>query len=140
MPALRIDIRDKMIELVAALPGIGTDNVSPHKLDKVEKANEASVYLQATDSAKGAMRGVREREQRVNVSIFLEDATDAEAKASDHLNALESAVEAARRSNGFGTISGCHLESASLAHDPNSRGKRADLHAVFLFEFSEQIL
>jgi hypothetical protein len=139
MPALRIDIRDKMIELVAALPGFTTDLVAAHKLDKVELSNQASVYLQGLDSEPAANRGVRKRDQRVNVSLFLEDDTDAEAKGSDLLNTLEAAVETTRRATGFGGISGCYLESANVAHDPTSKGKRADIHATFLFEFTEAI-
>lgn len=139
MPALRIEIRDKMIALTAALPGIGSDNVSAYKLDKVEKGNEASVYLQGVDSEPAASRGIRKRDQRVNVSLFLEDAADAEAKGSELLNDLEAAVEVARRALEFGEISGVHLESATVAHDPTSKGKRADLHATFLFEFTEAI-
>lgn len=140
MPALRIDIRTKMIDLVAALPGIGSDNVSPHKLDKVEKGNEASVYLAPVDSEPGAMRGQRKRDGRVNVSLFLEDATDAEAKGSTLLNTLEAAVETARRAAEFGNVSGVYLESATVAHDPTSRGTRADIHATFLFEFTEALV
>jgi hypothetical protein len=139
MPALRTEIRDKMIELVAALPGFTTDLVAAHKLDKVERGNEASVYLQGIDSEPAASRGVRKREQRVNVSLFLEDATDAEAKGSDLLNTLETAVETTRRAAGFGSIFGCYLEAATVAHDPTSLGKRADIHATFLFEFTEAI-
>lgn len=139
MPALRTEIRDKMIELVAALPGFTTDLVAAHKLDKVELSNQASVYLQGIDSEPAANRGVRKRDQRVNVSLFLEDDTDAEAKGSDLLNTLEAAVETTRRAAGFGSIAGCYLESATVAHDPTSKGKRADLHAVFLFEFTEAI-
>lgn len=139
MPALRIEIRDKMIALTAALPGIGSDNVSAYKLDKVEKGNEASVYLQGVDSEPAASRGIRKRDQRVNVSLFLEDAADAEAKGSELLNDLEAAVEVARRALEFGEISGVHLESANVAHDPTSKGKRVDLHATFLFEFTEAI-
>jgi hypothetical protein len=139
MPALRTEIRDKMIELVAALDGFTTDLVSAHKLDKVEKGNEASVYLQGVESEPAASRGIRKRDQRVNVSLFLEDATDAEAKASTLLNDLEAAVETARRAAGFGTIAGVYLESANVAHDPTSKGKRCDLHATFLFEYTEAI-
>jgi hypothetical protein len=139
MPALRIEIRTKMVALVAALPGFTTDDVSAHKLDKVEKGNEASVYLQGVDSEPAASRGIRKRDQRVNVSLFLEDAADAEAKGSELLNDLEAAVEVARRAGEFGVISGVHLESANVAHDPASKGKRADLHATFLFEFTEAI-
>jgi hypothetical protein len=139
MPALRINIRDKMIELVAALPGFTTDLVAAHKLDKVELSNQASVYLQGLDSEPAANRGVRKRDQRVNVSLFLEDDTDAEAKGSELLNTLEAAVETTRRAAAFGGISGCYLESATVAHDPTSKGKRADIHATFLFEFTEAI-
>lgn len=139
MPALRIEIRDKMIELVAALPGIGSDNVSAHKIDKVEKGNEAAVYLQGVESEPAASRGIRKRDQRVTVSLFLEDASDAEAKGSDLLNTLEAAVETTRRASQFGAISGVHLESATVSHDPTSKGKRADVHATFLFEFTEAL-
>lgn len=139
MPALRINIRTKMIELVAALPGFTTDNVSPHKLDKVELPNEASVYLQGVESEPGAMRGQRKREQRVNVSLFLTDETDAETKGSELLNTLEAAVETARRAAGFGTISGVSLETANVTHDPTSKGTKAEVHATFLFEFTEAL-
>ena len=139
MPALRISIRTKMTALVAALDGFTTDDVSTHKLDKVEKGNEASVYLQGVESEPAASRGIRKRDQRVNVSLFLEDATDAESKGSDLLNELEAAVETARRAAEFGNISGVYLESATVAHDPTSKGQRADIHAIFLFEFTEAI-
>lgn len=142
MAALRINIRNKMLQLVAALPGIGPDNVSPHKLDKVEKGNEASVYLQVVDSQKGAMKGARERELYVNVSLFLSDNTDAEAKGAELLNTLEASVEAERKAGGFNdpsAISGVELKSASVAHDPTSKGKRADTHATFLFKYTEQL-
>lgn len=142
MPALRINIRTKMIELVAALPGIGTENVSPHKLDKVEKGNEAAVYLQGVESEPVAMKGQRKREQRVTVSLFLEDATDAESKGSDLLNTLEAAVQTTWKAGGFNdpsAITSAYLESANVAHDPNSKGKRADVHATFLFEFTEAL-
>lgn len=139
MPALRINIRTKLAELVAALDGFSADLVSTHKLDKVELGNEASVYLQGVDSEPTAMRGNRKRDQRVNVSLFLEDTTDAEAKGSLLLNQLEAAVEAARRAAEFGSIAGAYLESATIAHDPTSKGKRADIHATFLFEYTEAI-
>jgi hypothetical protein len=139
MPALRIEIRAKMAALVAALDGFTTDDVSTHKLDKVEKGNEASVYLQGVNSEPVAARGIRKRDQRVNVSLFLEDPADAEAKASLLLNELEAAVEVARRAAEFGTIAGVYLEAATIAHDPTSKGKRADLHATFLFEYTEAI-
>lgn len=140
MSALRTDIRDKMLELVAALPGIGAENVSPHKLDKVEGENKASVYLDDVDSEPGAMRAQRKREQRIKVSLFLEDSTDATAKGAGLLNTLEAAVETTRRASQFGNLSGCHLEDAKVAHDPQSKGKRADIHATFLFEFTEALI
>lgn len=139
MPALRISIRTKLAELVGALDGFTADLVSTHKLDKVEKGNEASVYLQGVDSEPVAARGIRKRDQRVNVSLFLEDATDAEAKGSLLLNELEAAVETARRAAEFGSIAGVYLESATIAHDPTSKGKRADVHATFIFEYTEAI-
>lgn len=139
MPALRIDIRDSMIALVAALPGFSSDLVSNHKLDKSELANEASVYLDSTESEKSANRGVRARRQRVNVSLFLADETDAEAKGSSLLNTLEAAVEAARRAATFGGQTGAMLESATVVHDPQSKGKQAEVHATFLFDFTESI-
>jgi hypothetical protein len=140
MSALRTDIRAKMIELVAGLTGFNTDLVSPHKLDKVEKGNEASVYLDGVDSEPVAMRGNRKREQRIAVSLFLEDATDAAVKGASLINELEVAVETARRASAFGNLNGCSLESANFAHDPQSRGTRCDVHAVFLFEFTETLI
>lgn len=142
MPALRVNIRTKMLQLVAALPGIGPDNVVPHKLDKVEKANIASVYLLGFDSRKNATRGARERELRVNVSLFLADAADAESKGAELLNTLEAAVETARKAGDFNDpsqISGVELESGTVAHDATSKGKKADTHATFVFTYTEHL-
>jgi hypothetical protein len=142
MAALRTNLKAMMIELVAALPGIGITNVTPHKLDKVEKGTEASVYLEEIESEPVGMRGIRARTQRINVSLFLSDATDAEAVGSELINTLEASVEATRRNGGFNdpsAISGVYLESGTFVHDPNSKGKRVDVHATFVFTFTESI-
>ncbi len=85
------------------------------------------------------MGGRRKREQRVNVSLFLSDDEDAESKGSTLLNDLEAAVETSRKENGFGGGVGAELESANVTHDPQSKGKRAEIHATFLFEFTEAL-
>jgi hypothetical protein len=140
MPALRIDLRDKLIALVAALPGYTTDNVVPYKLDKVEgAAAQASVYLDDLSSSPVAMRGQRQRSQSVTVSLFGTDAIDAEAALSGQLNTLEKAVEAARLEGEFGTITTVYLSAATVAHDATSKGRIADLHATFTFEFTESL-
>lgn len=138
MSAIRTDLRDKMIALASALPAFA-GKVVPYKLDKVESVPFGSVYLEPGASEPAAMRGHRERAQDVKVSLFI-DQPDAEAHLGTLLHTLEVSVESARRAGEFPAITGVHLSAWNIAHDPASKGRIADLHATFSFQFSESLI
>ncbi|MDB6079755.1 MAG: hypothetical protein JWO82_3502 [Akkermansiaceae bacterium] len=140
MPALRIEIRDALIAIVAAAAPEYAGHIVPSKLDKVEKGVAASVYLAGGSNEPSAMRGVRTREQLTTVSLFSEaPAGDVEKKLSEQLNDLEKAVEVARLAGDFGSVTSIYLSAFKVDQDPNSKGKRGELHAVFTATFTESL-
>lgn len=139
MPAIRINLRDQMVAIVAAALPAYDGKVEATKLDKVEKGIAASVYLGDGASEPMAMRGHRVRSQPVTVSLFSEAPSDVEALLSDQVNTLEKAVETARAAGEFENISTVYLSGFRIELDPNSKGKRGEAHAEFTFAFTESI-
>lgn len=140
MPAIRIDIRDTLIELLRELPLFAdlSHRVAFGKLDDVQKFPFASVYTTETDSEPSSMNGCADREMIVQLDIFLDcEGGDVEKEFSELLETLEIKVERLRKDGQLPRF--FFLSKSKINHVSNSKGAAGDLASEWIARWTDNV-
>ena len=139
----RIEIRNKIKELVETMPDFQAGNVQLYKLDNVDRTPFASVYLDRMTSDPDAMASNGDsynvdRSLRVAVDFHLDKSTlDADADMDAWLSQLEHIIMTAAEAHELPR--NMALESAQFRALETSRERKGDLVTIWRADYDEWV-
>lgn len=141
--SVRIQIRDKFLELVKTLADFSDSNVTLYKLDRVDQTPASSIYLGRLDSEPTTMGGGSndfDRELVVMVDFHSDHGSDADAQTSAWLTELETAVYRSLKAGEFPeAVEDAFLDFAEFRPTTTAKERKGDLVTIWRVEFTETI-